>query len=176
MLFVLFQLGPDRYALEASRVVEIVPLLALKRFPQAPRGMAGIFVYRGRPVPALDLCELTTGVPAPDRLSTRIVIINQSETPGPGQLLGLITERATETLRRDAKDFVESGMQLSSAPFLGPVLMDGQGVIQLIHAHKLVPENVRELLAAPLADAPQTSSEESRSHPDPIMEVTDAPH
>jgi chemotaxis-related protein WspB len=158
MLFVLFQLGPDRYALEASRVVEVVPLLALKRFPQSPRGMAGMFVYRGRPVPALDLCELTTGRPALDRLSTRIIIINHSDTPGTEQLLGLIAERATETLRREAKDFVDSGVQLASTPFLGPVLMDGQGVIQLIHAGNLLTANVRELLFA-----------------NPV-EVNDAPH
>ena len=31
MLFLLFQLGRDRYALEASRVVEVVPLLVLQR-------------------------------------------------------------------------------------------------------------------------------------------------
>ena len=40
MLFLLFQLGNDRYVLEASRVVEVVPLLALKQLPQAPEGVA----------------------------------------------------------------------------------------------------------------------------------------
>ena len=54
MLFLLFQLGKERYALEATRVVEVVPLLALKQLPQAPKGVAGIFNYRGRPVPAGD--------------------------------------------------------------------------------------------------------------------------
>ena len=41
MLFLLFRLGHDRYALEARRVVEVVPLLALKKIPQAPRGVVG---------------------------------------------------------------------------------------------------------------------------------------
>jgi len=50
MLFLLFQLGQDRYALEASRVIEVLPLVSLKRIPQAPRGVAGLFNYRGRPV------------------------------------------------------------------------------------------------------------------------------
>src|SRR6266850_6687078 len=76
MLYVLFQLGNDRYALEARRVVEVVPLLTLKKIPQAPKGVAGIFVFRGRPVPALDLCELTFGRPAHERLSTRIIVVN----------------------------------------------------------------------------------------------------
>jgi len=153
MLFVLFHLGPDRYALEAHRVVEIVPLLELKRFPQAPPGVAGVFLYRGRPVPALDLCALTLGRPATEHLSTRIIIINHSDTPGQEQLVGLIAERATETIRREPKDFAEPGVQLSTAPFLGPVLTDEQGVIQLISAQKLLQENLRGLLPQTLKEA-----------------------
>src|SRR5688572_13503466 len=80
MLYVLFQLGNDRYALEAQRIVEVVPLLALKKIPLAPTGLAGIFNYRGQPVPALDLCELTFGRPVQERLSTRIIIINADLT------------------------------------------------------------------------------------------------
>jgi chemotaxis-related protein WspB len=152
MLFVLFHLGKERYALEAGRVVEVVPLLVLKRFPQSPPGVAGMFIYRGRPVPALDLCELTLGRPANEHLSTRIIIVNQSDTAGQEQLVGLIAERATETLRRERKDFVEAGVRLSAAPFLGAVLTDEQGVIQLISTQKLLPESLRGLL-------PQTSKE-----------------
>ena len=35
MLFLLFQLGKDRYALEARRVVEVVPLLARRKQPMS---------------------------------------------------------------------------------------------------------------------------------------------
>ena len=79
MLFLLFQMGNDRYALEARRVVEVVPLLELKHLPQAPKGVAGIFNYRGHPVPAVDVSELTLGVPAVERLSTRIIIVHHPE-------------------------------------------------------------------------------------------------
>lgn len=146
MLFLTFQLGQDRYALQASRVVEIVPLLALKRLPQAPRGVAGIFNYRGAPVPAVDLCELTLGHPASERLSTRIIIIHYPDANGSQRLLGLIAEHATETLRKDSNDFVESGVNVAAAPYLGPVLMDSQAPIQWIHEQRLLPEPVRDLL------------------------------
>src|SRR5258708_32156970 len=82
MLFLLFQLGKERYALPANRVVEGVPLLTLKPLPQAPRGVAGIFNYRGRPVPALDLSEITMGRPAEERLRTRIVVLNYPSPNG----------------------------------------------------------------------------------------------
>src|SRR2546425_7935421 len=118
MLFLLFQLGKDRYALAASRVVEVVPLVALKQLPQAPKGVAGIFNYRGRPVPAIDLCALTFGRPAAERLSTRIIIVNYCDERGARHLLGLIAERATEMLRRESHEFVDSGVNLEGAPYL----------------------------------------------------------
>jgi len=146
MLFVLFHLGSERYALEANRVVEVVPLLELKRFPQSPPGVAGMFIYRGRPVPALDLCALTLGRPATEHLSTRIIIVNYSDRPEQEQLVGLIAERATETIRREPKDFSEPRVKLSTATFLGPVLTDDKGVVQLISTQKLLQENLRGLL------------------------------
>lgn len=153
MLFVLFHLGSERYALDAQRVVEVVPLLALKKFSQAPRGVAGMFIYRGRPVPALDLCELTLGRPAVEHLSTRIIIVNHSSPGGEEQLLGLIAERATEILRREERDFVDAGVRVAAAPFLGPMLTDAHGVIQLISPEKLVQESLRAQLFAPPTEA-----------------------
>ena len=146
MLFLLFQLGKDRYALEASRVVEVVPLLALKQLPQAPKGVAGIFNYRGRPVPAVDLGALTLGQPASEHFSTRIIIVNYPDDSGTNHLLGLIAEHATEVVRKDAKDFVDAGVKLGAAPYLGPILADGNGAIQWIYEHRLLPEPVRQLL------------------------------
>jgi chemotaxis-related protein WspB len=153
MLFLTFQLGKDRYALQASRVVEVVPLVALKRLPQAPAGVAGIFSYRGRPVPAIDLCDLTLGHPAAERLSTRIIIIHYPDANGHHRLLGLVAEHATEMLRKDANQFVESGVKVAAAPYLGPVLMDSQGPVQWIHEQRLLSEPVRDVLFSEIAAA-----------------------
>ena len=146
MLFLLFQLGKSRYALEASRVIEVVPLLAIQQLPQAPRGVAGIFNYRGRAVPAVDLSELTLGQPASERFSTRIIIVNYPDDSGTIHLVGLIAEHATELLRKDPKDFVDPGVKLGAAPYLGPILMDGSSSIRLIYEQRLLPEPVRHLL------------------------------
>ena len=146
MLYLLFQLGKSRYALEASRVIEVVPLLAIQQLPQAPRGVAGIFNYRGRAVPAVDLGALTLGQPASERFSTRIIIVNYPDDSGAIHLVGLIAEHATELLRKDPKDFVDPGVKLGAAPYLGPILMDGSSSIRLIYEQRLLPEPVRQLL------------------------------
>jgi chemotaxis-related protein WspB len=148
MLFLLFQIGGDRYALEARQAVEVLPYLSLKNIPQSPRGVAGIFNYRGRPVPALDLSELTFGRPSRERLSTRIIVIQYTDRSGQSHLLGLVAEQATGMLRREESEFVDAGVRPHNAPYLGPVLMDDKGVIQLLRAQHLLAENVRELLFA----------------------------
>jgi chemotaxis-related protein WspB len=146
MLFLLFQLGNNRYALEAARVVEVVPLLGLQPIPQAPQGVAGLFNYRGRPVPAIDLSALTLGQPASEHFSTRIIVVNCPDNNSTNHLLGLIAEHATEMLRKDAKEFVDPEVKLGAAPYLGPIFMDGANAIRLIYEHRLLPEPVRQLL------------------------------
>jgi len=146
MLFLLFQLGKERYALPASRVVEVVPLLDLKQLPQAPRGVAGIFNYHGRPVPAVDLCDLTLGQPANECFSTRIIIVNYADASGTNRLLGLIAEHVTEMLRKDVNEFLDSGVRLNEAPYLGPILMDNMSPVQWIYEQRLLPDPVRNLL------------------------------
>ena len=36
MLFILFQLGQDCYALDAAQVAEVLPLVLVKKIPRAP--------------------------------------------------------------------------------------------------------------------------------------------
>jgi chemotaxis-related protein WspB len=154
MLFILFQIGEDRYALEASRVVEVIPLLGLKKVPQAPRGVAGLFNYRGEAVPALDLSEMTTGEPAAEQLSTRIIILRPAvKGDDRGRLIGLIAEHATSMLRKNPEEFVNPGITPPSTPYLGPVLLDDHGVIQWVQEQKLLPEQLRRQLFAPEAIA-----------------------
>ena len=146
MLFLQFQLGKDRYALDSSQVVEVLPLLGIKQIPHAPAGVAGAFNYRGKPVPVIDLSQLTLDRPARVHMSTRIVIVRQPGANGAQHMLGLIAERATETVRRDPADFADSGVVNDEVPYLGPVATDREGLLQWIEVGKLLPASVREVL------------------------------
>jgi len=146
MLFLLFQLGKDCYALEASQVVEVLPLLGVKQIPQSPCGVAGIFNYRGVPVPVVDLGDLALGRPSERRLSTRIILVNYVGKHGARHLLGLIAEKATETFRREPGDFVASGVTNDGAAYLGPVTVDARGLVQWIEVKKLLPASVQDSL------------------------------
>lgn len=146
MLFLLFQLGKDRYALDVGQVAEVLPLVSIKQIPQAPPGVAGIFNYRNAPVPVIDLSQLTLGRPAQNYLSTRIILANYAGDDGTMHLLGLIAERATETMRREPSDFVDSGIDNDAAPYLGPVATDAHGLVQWVKVDQLLTPEVRDLL------------------------------
>jgi chemotaxis-related protein WspB len=149
VLFLLFQLGEDRYALDTGLVAKVLPLVAMTQIPQAPPGVAGLFNYGGVPVPVVDLSQLTMGRPAQRRLNTRIVLVHYPDGTGGTRPLGLIAERVTETVRRDKTEFVASGVTCDRAPYLGPVATDASGLVQWIDVERLLPPSVRDVLFTP---------------------------
>jgi chemotaxis-related protein WspB len=145
MLFLLFQLGADRYALPARDVVEVVPLVTLKEHPGAPRGVAGLMDYRGQAVPVVDVSALALGRPGARRVSTRLFLVNYP-TPSGVRLLGLIAEHATEMMQKPEVEFQPSGVRSEGARFLGPVVADARGLIQRVQVAELLDEPLRASL------------------------------
>ena len=149
MLFLVFQLGGHRYALDVRDVIEILPLVGITPIPQAPAGVAGIFDCRGVPTPVVDLSALALGRPAEHRLSTRIILVRQADADGRPRALGLVAEKTTSTIRRAAEDFVDAGVTSPGAPYLGPVAADARGLVQRIEVERLLPASVRDVLFQP---------------------------
>jgi chemotaxis-related protein WspB len=148
MLFLIFQLGQDRYALDATEVVEVLPLVPLKALPGAPAWVAGVFSYHGQPVPVIDLPALALGRPAARRLSTRTVLVRYplAGADQGARILAIVVEQATRTMRRDRADFTDSGVTAPQARYLGPVAADAAGLVQLISVQNLLPDDVKAML------------------------------
>ncbi|MNR79403.1 Chemotaxis protein CheW [compost metagenome] len=153
MLFLLFQIGRDRYALEAAQVALVLPLAALKKVPGTPPWVMGLFNYAGQHVPVLDVSLLATGQAAAARLSTRLVLTHYTPPGQAPQLLGLVVEKATNTLRAEPAEFTPSGLSNEDAPYLGPVLRRDDGLIQRIDVQDLLDETVLPLLFPQGVDA-----------------------
>lgn len=158
MLFLKFQIGAEAYVLDTKQIVEVLPLLSVKRIPRSPAGVAGLFSYRGKPVPVIDLSELTLGRTARRQRSTRLILVRYGE-----HLLGLIAEQATATLQRGASDFTDSGIANDATAYLGPVAQDGGQLIQWIEVHKLLPASVSSVLFRQAEEQLWPSPESRRS-------------
>ena len=146
MLFILFQIGRDRYALSADRIIEVLPLMNLKRVPCAPVGVAGVLNYRGTPVPVIDLNEMMLAQPAARRMSTRIILVKYPLEVRHPRALGLIAEHATNMMQRSIPDFMETGVESDDARFLGRVTNDSGGFIQWIEVERLLTPEVSNVL------------------------------
>ena len=139
MLFLLFQVGEESYALPAQVIVEILPLVPSKRIQGAPTELAGVLRYRGAYVPVVDLAQLALGRPSLSRMGTRIVMV-EVEYAGTRRVVGLIAERATETFSADPAAFV---------PFApGP-----RGLVQRFRLDHALPQALRGRLFNELASA-----------------------
>ena len=138
MLFLLFQLDGHRYALDARDVVEILPLVTAKRTPHSPEGSVGLFNYRGRPVPLIDLSELVLGRPANARLSTRIILVERKGGGREAHLVGLLAEQATELMRCDEEALAIADASNTDTPYLGSVFFGKDGFVQRLDANALL--------------------------------------
>jgi chemotaxis-related protein WspB len=147
VLFLVFQLGSDRYAIDAAQVVEVLPLVNWKCVPRAPAGVAGIIEYRGVPIPLVDLTDLAIGRPSQKWMSTRIIVVNyRPDLSTRDYLLALVAEQAIRTVRRSEEEFVHSGLTVADSPYLGFVAADPAGAIQRIDVQHLLSETLRKQL------------------------------
>lgn len=149
-LFLVFQVGGQRFALAAVEVAQVLPLLPLKPIPRAPVWVAGIFAHRAQVVPVIDVGALTFDQPAVARTSTRLVLVHyRASAQQPDALLGLILQQATDTLRCDPAEFKPYGLDNPAAPYLGPVREDAQGLLQWVGVQDLLDDQARAMLYAP---------------------------
>ena len=153
MLFLQMQLDADRYALDIRQVAEVLPLVDLKAIPGAPAGVVGLIDYGGAPVPVVDLCQLLVSRAAHRRLNTRIILVHYSAGTGKQHLLGLLAERATETVRREPAEFRASGVMRASPPHLGGIALDADGAVHWIDVNRLLPESLCNCLFQPATDS-----------------------
>lgn len=144
MLFLLFQLDGHRYALDAGDVVEILPLVTAKRTPHSPEGSVGLFNYRGRPVPLIDLSELVLGRVAKLRLSTRIILVERKGEGREARLVGLLAEQVTELLRGDDASLGCADATHNDTPYLRSMFFGKDGFVQRVDANALVSHRLGE--------------------------------
>jgi chemotaxis-related protein WspB len=148
MLFLLFDLDGERYALDAAQIVEVLALQPARPVPGAPAWVAGVAERHGEPLPVIDVPRLALGREARRLLSTRLVIVEYraSEASGAPHRLGLIIEGATQTRRIAREQFADTGVATPHARWLGPVANDGQGFVQWVQVRHMLTDDVKTLL------------------------------
>jgi chemotaxis-related protein WspB len=147
MLLLVFRVADEDYAVEAGRVVEVVPRVALRTLPHSPGALAGVFRYRGRVVPVIDLGVLLGHGPCRPRLSTRIILADD-RIPAKGEArVGLIAEHVIDVRRVTDDRVIPPSAMLGHDPYLGPIVSADSGLIPMIAVERLLSEPLRRALA-----------------------------
>jgi len=146
MLLLIFYAGKERYGIDSTKVIEVVPSVSFKSVPHAPSYVAGLLSYRGNIVPVVDLSALIGGAPSKALLSTRVILVEYVGADGGEHILGLLAERVTETLKCREEDFKPPGIVASESPYLGDLFVDEEGMIQRIEVDAVLPEELRKSL------------------------------
>jgi chemotaxis-related protein WspB len=131
MLALMFQVGPDRVAIDVRRVREVIPRVRLFPALRAPDWLVGMFVYRGRVVPVVDLHRLTQAGECPLHLSSRIILVPFPQ--GTDRLVGLLGTQVAEIRELPAT----MGLASSNGGFSLP-LADGHSTLRLLDPDRLL--------------------------------------
>jgi chemotaxis-related protein WspB len=143
MLLIMCHAGANRYAFQSRDVLEVLPRVNLQRLPDSPTWLAGLLIFRGAAIPVIDLAQLMQSGPCPNRLSSRIAIM-QIALKGIPQKFGVLAEEVD--LHEFNADPKQSGAETGGQTALGKLHLDEQGVFQIINPSSLVPEDRPEFL------------------------------
>jgi chemotaxis-related protein WspB len=140
MLLLLFEIGNERYALDAKHIVEIVPLVKLKKIPGTPDYIAGLMNYRGEGIPVIDLNQREVSAPFEDAFSTRIIIIKYPVNGKSSIPLAVIANNVTETVQTELTNPPPAGGLMIKSLYAGKIIPETNGMIQWFDIKKMLPE------------------------------------
>ena len=141
MLLLLFKIENGRYALDIKQIVEIAPLVKLKKIPVAPDFVAGLMNYRGEGVPVIDLGKFIDDVSAKNNFSTRVIIVENPFKGHQDKYIGLIASNVTETIKTNMTKAPSTGVLMDKSLYKGNEAPDTEDMIQWFDLKKMLPED-----------------------------------
>jgi chemotaxis-related protein WspB len=145
MTLLLFEAAGSRYGLDIRQVVEVIPPVPVRPVAHAPDWLSGLLLHRGSLTPVVDATRLLSGAPASSRFSSRIVVATYADGESVTRRVGLMVERATDTITTDAAPQT-TGVTIPDARFLGPMVRAGESLVQMVRVEEVLPASVRALL------------------------------
>jgi chemotaxis-related protein WspB len=149
-----FTVAGQTYAIESRRVIEVLPLVPARPIPHTPDYVSGIFTYRGRLVPLVDLGVRLAAGRLQERLSTRVIVVEYAQPGHAPRRLGLVAENVISICSAEEAEASMPSLEFRDAPFLGRILRIGGRTIQLLAVEQLLPPDVAGGLFPPTPAVP----------------------
>ena len=148
MLLLTFQADNQHYAINAGNVLEVIPIVKIRKLPGTPDFVRGVMNYRGIPVPVIDITQMLSGRPSIEHLSSRIILVKYPENGESKNILGVLAEHATGTVVRETEEFTEPGIASPAMPCLGKISVGGKKMLQIVKIDDLLTDGLKAILFA----------------------------
>ncbi len=99
--YLTYKLGDEVFALDISKVREVLDFTTVTKVPRTPEFMRGVINLRGSVVPVVDL-RLKFGMTKTEKSVNTCVIIVEVSVDGEGTVLGCLADSVQEVLDLDA--------------------------------------------------------------------------
>ena len=149
MQLLTFKACGHAYAIDSKAVVEVLPQVPVRAMPRLPDYIVGMFNYRGKMIPVVDLTRRLSDRFAAERLSTRVIVVEYGipeghvDSPRFRQVrMGLMAEDVISTQSSKDADTAFPTMHLEIAPFLGRIVRLNGETIQVVIVEKLLPTDI----------------------------------
>ena len=109
--YLTFRLGDETFALDITRVREVLDLINITKVPRTPEFMLGVINLRGNVVPVIDL-RLSLGMPPSAATVDTCIIIVEAQMGAEQLLVGVLADAVQEVVEILNED-------LSSPPRMG---------------------------------------------------------
>jgi purine-binding chemotaxis protein CheW len=117
MQYLTFKLSDEVFALEISKVREVLDHTSVTKVPQTPAFMLGVINLRGSVVPVVDM-RLKFGMSKTEATVNTCIIIVEIDLDGEGTVLGALVDSVQEVLDLDPD-------QIEPPPRMGTRLKSG---------------------------------------------------
>jgi purine-binding chemotaxis protein CheW len=155
--YLTFKLDQETYAVDISKVREILEFAAVTKVPRTPEFMRGVINLRGNVVPVVDM-RLKLGMSQTERSVDTCVVITEVEVDGEKTILGALADSVQEVIELDASHIVpppHMGTRINTEVIRGMGKRDDRFLIILDIDRVFSDGEIRALTtdAAPAAEA-----------------------
>ncbi len=105
--FLTFCLNEESFAVDVSRVREVLDLIEVTKVPQTPDYMLGVVNLRGNVVPVIDLRQ-RFGLPVAQTTRDSCIIVMEINIDGEQVVIGALADAVEEVLNMSADDIEAS--------------------------------------------------------------------
>jgi purine-binding chemotaxis protein CheW len=153
--YLTFKLGEEVFALDISKVREVLDFTTITKVPRTPEFMRGVINLRGSVMPVVDI-KLKFGMPMTERTVNTCIIIAEVTVDGETAILGALADSVQEVIDLDP-DHIESAPKIGTrlkTEFIKGMGKQGEHFIILLDIDKLFSTEELALVKTDQVDSP----------------------